>query len=260
MNATIALFRKEFKEQWRTNKILIMAASFFILGMSGPISLKFLPEILKNSGTANGMQIILTKEFTATEYVLNFFNQMPSLPMLILILLAMGTIAAERERGTHIFVLTKPVSRTQFIVTKYLTYLAVLTGVVLFTAVAALYYTLILSNSGSVALGAYTIVTLTMLSYMSLILAVVVLCSSLFRTGIAAGGVSFMIYLLIFLGNNFLPSSVSQYLPIGFVGAAPKIFAGQVSTLDQIMPVLVGFGLSALLIAIACITAEKREM
>lgn len=260
MSATVALFKKEFTEQWRTNKILIMVASFFILGMSGPITLKFLPEILKNSGDQSGMQIILTRKLTAIDYVINFFGQMPSLPMLVLILVAMGTIAGERERGTHIFVLTKPVSRTQFIVTKYLTYLAVLTGVVIFTAASALYYTLILSDTGTVALGPFAVVTLIMLSYMSVILAIVVLCSAIFRSALAAGGVSFLIYVIISVSNGLIPTSVSKYLPVSFLGQAPNILAGKATATEQLIPIVLGFAISAVVIAIACFTAEKREM
>ncbi|HEX2911887.1 MAG TPA: ABC transporter permease subunit [Chloroflexia bacterium] len=260
MSSTSALFRKEFVEQWRTSKIFIMAAAFFVLGMSGPITTKFLPDLIKNSANSSGLQITVTKTFTAADYLLSFFNQMNSLPILVLILVAMGTIAGERERGTHIFVLTKPVSRTQFIVIKFLTYLAVLTGVVLLTAAGALYYTLLLSDSGQVLLGPFALITLSMFSYMSLILAIVIFFSSLFKSAIAAGGASFLVYVVISIVTGLLPDNIRNYLPMSFQLKGLERLSGLQDSSPLIIQTLVGLALAAVVIVVACVVAEKREM
>lgn len=254
-----ALFKKEFTEQWRTSKVLIMAASFFFLGMSGPVTTRLLPEILKNSATA-GLQITFLNNLTATDYALSFFKQMLTLPVLILILLAMGTVAGERERGTNIFVLTKPVSRSQFIVIKYLSYLVVLAGVISFTALAAVYYTLLLSTSGSLALGPFGLVTLALFSYMALILAIVVLCSTLLRTSVAAGGAAFLIYLVVTIGGSLLPQEAGKYLPQNFMNQAGPVLLEKIPGSELAAPTGAGLALSAAVIALACFCAEKREM
>jgi ABC-2 type transport system permease protein len=260
MNATRALFRKEFLEQWRTNKVLILAASFFLLGVSGPLSLKFLPEIMKMSGESSGLSISLIRKLTATDYQLNFFSQMSSMPMLILILVAMGAIAGERERGTHVFVLTKPVSKTQFIVTKYLTYLTVLAGALLIALLGGIYYSAIFTDINQIQFGPFFLAGLTVFSYMAFMLAMIILSSSLFRSALAAGGLSFLVYLVCTIGSGLLPSKIGNWLPFGFIGQAQQAFAGKLSAGEQLLPALVGFALSAIVIAIACFTAEQREI
>lgn len=260
MSATIALFKKEFTEQWRTSKILIVTATFFLLGMTGPVTLKLLPELLKNSTNTQGLQITLTRQMAVTDYLLNFFSQMTLLPVLVLILVAMGTVAGERERGTHVFVLTKPVSRSQFIVTKYLTYLIILAGAITLTAVGAVYYTILLAETGTVQVGPFIMTTLAMFSQMAFILAIVVLCSSLFKSAVAAGGASFVAFVIISSGSGFLPAQVSQYLPFNFLSQGREAFAGKISSSDMLIPVLSGLLLSALVIAAGCFVAEKREI
>ena len=46
----LVLFRKEIREYIKTYKLLIVAAVFLVFGLSTPLLLKFLPEILKMSG------------------------------------------------------------------------------------------------------------------------------------------------------------------------------------------------------------------
>src|SRR5258708_5815138 len=116
MNA--ALLKKESKELWRTSRVLIAAVAFLILGLQGPVLAKILPDLIKNATpNLSGMQIIIPQQ-KATDALVTYFSQMSFMPILVLILLGMGTLAAERERGTQIFVLTKPVTRTQFILAK----------------------------------------------------------------------------------------------------------------------------------------------
>lgn len=260
MNATTAMLRKEFVEQWRTSKLLIMAASFIVLGVSGPVTTKFLPDILKSSAGQKGLIITLLHPPTADDFVLSFFNQMTQLPVLILILVAMGTVAGEREHGTHVFVLTKPVSRTQFIVAKYIAYLTVLVGVVIVTAGVAAYYTYLLADTGTLAVGPFVVLTLAMLSSMTLVLALVVLFSSLFKSAVAAGGVSFIVYELLVVLAGLLPPDVGKYWPLNFLSTAPAIISGKSAASELVIPILVGLGLAVITIVVACVVATKREI
>ncbi len=256
----LALIKKELTEQWRTNKILIIVASFLFLGMSGPVTTRFLPEILKNSAGSSGFSLNLLRKLTATDYALSFFKQMVSLPILILILVAMGTVAGERERGTHILVLTKPVSRTQFITSKYLSFLAILAGTILLAALGAAYYTILLAEVGTLAVGPFVLLCLAMFGFMSFILALVVFFSSFFRTSVAAGGASFGVYLVLIIGGGLLPEEAGKYLPSNFANQAGAILEGKLSSGELLKPLLTSFVLSILLTGLACFLAEKREM
>ncbi len=253
----VVLFKKEFTELWRTSKVLIVAIAFLFLGMSGPVSTKLLPELLKSVGSDNNFQIVLLSQMTAADAIVSYFNNMYQLPVLVLILIAMGTLAGEREKGTHILVLTKPVTRTQFILTKYFSYLALIAGGVFLTALGAGYYTLLLFNSFSVV--DYLVLNLSMLAFMAFILALVIFCSSLFRTSVGAGGLSFLIFVVFSLGLNLLPNS-DKFSPLAFLSKSKDIMVGKASLDTLLVPSLVGIALAVVTIALACFIAEKREM
>ena len=259
MSVMTALYKKELIEQWRTSKIIILMAAFVVTGLSGPVSLKFLPELLKNSPQTSGLTISVSRQFTSVDYALNFFNGLSLLPVLILILVAMGTIAGERERGTQVLVLTKPVSRSQFVLGKYLAYVTVLAGVVVVTGLAGVYYSVLLSG-GSLAYGSFGWLVLAVFSNLSFVLALIILCSSLVKSSVAAGGLSFLLYEVLTISSGFLPSDLADKLPLKFLNQAQPILTGVTDPFSLLFPILIGFLLTGFVLALTCLVAERREI
>src|SRR4029078_6308053 len=112
-------------------------------------------------------------------------------------LLAMGSVAVEKERGTAALLLTKPVSRGAFLLAKLLAIAATLLVGLLLGAVGGYYYTLILFEAvptlGWAALASLLLVALV--AYASLTF----LGSVLSRSSLAAAaiGIGAMVVLAI---------------------------------------------------------------
>jgi len=117
MRGYIAFVKKEFMENTRTFKLLILLAVFFIFGMMGPIMAKLTPEILK-SIDMQGMQFTIP-EPTALDSYMQFFKNIGQMGLLILVLIFGGTLTSEYTKGTLINVLTKGLSRKSVIFAKY---------------------------------------------------------------------------------------------------------------------------------------------
>jgi ABC-2 type transport system permease protein len=260
MNGTIALLKKELLEQWRTSKILIIVLGFIFSGLQGPVVTKLLPEIIKSSsGDMRGIQITIPEQ-TALDAILSYISQMAAFPSLIVILVVMGTLAGERERGTQVFVLTKPVSRTQFILAKYFSYLGIVVAAIILTATASAYYTLLLF-SNSFSIGPFLALNLGVIAYSSYILALVVLCSSLFKTPVAAGGVAFVGFLVIDNVVKLIPGWTGIFPQVVFNSLnARQFMTGETSLGNLALPIIIGFVMAAVLVGLACFSYEKREM
>ena len=249
MNGTVALLKKELLEQWRTSKILIIVLGFILSGLQGPVVTKLLPEIIKSSsGSMQGIQITIPEQ-TALDAILSYISQMAAFPSLIVILVVMGTLAGERERGTQVFVLTKPVSRIQFILAKYFSYLGIVVVAIILTAVASGYYTLLLF-SNSFSLGPFLVLNLGVIAYSSYILALV-----------AAGGVAFVGFLVIDNLVKLIPGWTGIFPQAVFSALdARRIMTGETSPGNMVLPIIIGFVMAAVLIGLACFSYEKREM
>jgi ABC-2 type transport system permease protein len=255
-----ALFKKELKEQWRTSRVIISYAVLIFAGLSALLLTKFLPDIIKASaGSANMKNIqVIVGEQSAIDAVASYLGNMLQFPALSIILLAMGAIAHERERGTAVLVLTKPVSRFAFVLSKFTAYWLILASATLVTAALTYYYLVLLFTV--VPFDAFLILNLNLLMLLTMVLALTFVCSSLFRTQIAAGGLAFVSFILFTTLVGLFPD-VSRNLPnVIASGKARKLLMGAEQVTDFIIPLLSGALISAILVAASCWIVRSKEI
>ena len=103
------LLGKELLEQWRTLRLPVIAAVFVLIGLGSPLLARFTPELVEALGGAQ-FQIILPPPTTA-DAVDQLIKNVSQFGILVAVLLAMGSVATEKERGTAGLILTKPAGR-----------------------------------------------------------------------------------------------------------------------------------------------------
>jgi ABC-2 type transport system permease protein len=139
MTAGLVLLRKELLESWRTLRLPIVTGLFLLVGLSSPLLAKFLPEIIK-AATGDQLASIPIPTPVAADAATQLWKNLAQFGAIAAIVLAMGSVATEKERGTAAFVLSKTASRGAFLAAKIASIAAVLAiGVVLATAVAWFY-------------------------------------------------------------------------------------------------------------------------
>jgi ABC-2 type transport system permease protein len=130
------LLEKEVIEAWRTHRVVMVAALYVVLGIASPLIIRYLPELQSLVGPA-GEELGLGEVGLpdAIDLVTRNLAQFGSIAA---VLLAMGAVAGERERGTLGLVLSKPVSRTAFLASKLVS-IAMVLGLATFLGVLAMY-------------------------------------------------------------------------------------------------------------------------
>lgn len=119
MNGFTAFIKKEFLEQLRSYKILILLAVLILFGMTSPLLAKMTPELLK-SFSGSGITITLP-EVTTTDAWAQFFKNISQMGMIALILIFGTSLPQEISRGTLVIPLSKGLSRNSVISAKYFT-------------------------------------------------------------------------------------------------------------------------------------------
>src|SRR5665647_682471 len=117
MRAYFAFTKKEFTENLRTYKLMIMIVVFLIFGVMNPLFAKFTPEILKAAGldpSALGMGTP-----TAMDSFAQFCKNVGQLGLLVLVIVFSGIMANELSEGTLINILTKGMKRSTVILSKF---------------------------------------------------------------------------------------------------------------------------------------------
>lgn len=117
MKEYLAFLKKEIIEYAKTYKLLIMLSVFALFGITNPLVAKLLPEILKNFST-DGITIAVP-EPTAYDSWQQFFKNATQMGLIITVIIFSGILSSELSKGTLINLLTKGLSRTAVMLSKY---------------------------------------------------------------------------------------------------------------------------------------------
>jgi len=243
----LVLLRKELLESWRTLRLPIVTGLFIVVGLTSPLLARFLPEIIEAAGGAQLGSIQIPTP-VAADAASQLWKNLAQFGAIAAIVLAMSSVAAEKERGTAAFVLSKTVSRGAFLASKIVAIGTVLVvGVVLATAVAW-FYTAVLFEPLPVA----GWVAFAVLAWLGLAVWAAITFAGSVVTGstAAAAGVGFVGFLVLSIASAI--PTVSHYLPGGLAAPAVALAAGQTADGGDIATAVLG---SVVVIVIALVVA-----
>jgi len=253
MTGFMVLLRKELLEQWRTTRLPVVATVFLLVGLSSPLLARFTPEILQAVG---GSQFSLTLPTpTAADAYDQLAKNVGQFGALIAVLLAMGSVATEKERGTAALILTKPAGRGAFIVAKLTAIAATLGVATVIAAAGGWFYTLVLFQPLDVA----GFAAATVLTWLALVAfaAITLLGSTLTRSAVAAAGIGLVAFVVI--GIVSVVPGVGPYLPTG-LGAPARALALGLSGADALGPTVAAVVLIVALVAISWLAFRDQEL
>jgi ABC-2 type transport system permease protein len=250
----IASTMKELKQQWRTRRFIVVGAVFVVFGMISPLLARFLPEIL--SGVEGAEQFAdLIPEPTIADAGVQYIQNLTQFGFILAIVLGMGAVAGEKEKGTAAMILSKPMPRWAFITSKFVAQSVVYIVSFIIAAVSAYYYTYFLF--GPPTAGPFFLMNVLLLVWLMVFVAVTLLGSTLGKsTGGAAGIAAVGAVLLLILGS--VPT-VGELMPGALVSWATQLVF---PTLP--VPNLGALAMALVLILIALISAvaifEQQEL
>ena len=253
MTGFMVLLRKELLEQWRTTRLPVVATVFLLVGLSSPLLARFTPEILQAVG---GSQFSLTLPTpTAADAYDQLAKNVGQFGALIAVLLAMGSVATEKERGTAALILTKPAGRGAFIVAKLTAIAATLGVATVIAAAGGWFYALVLFQPLDVA----GFAAATVLTWLALVAfaAITLLGSTLTRSAVAAAGIGLVAFVVI--GIVSVVPGVGPYLPTG-LGAPARALALGLSGADALGPTVAAVVLIVALVAISWLAFRDQEL
>lgn len=208
MSSLSVLIKKDLLEQWRTKKILILAIVFLFVAIGSPIFAKLTPELLKNISVP-GMTINLPDP-TYVDSLDQFIKNTSQMALLVLVFVVTGAVADEKNRRTLEMLLSKPVSRIDFILSKFVSNFVSIGTV--FVIASLIFYLYTVSVFSSFDFINFSMMAGNVLLYILMIISITILASTIVKNSIAAGGIGFICYILF--GTIFsLSGAIKDYSP-----------------------------------------------
>jgi ABC-2 type transport system permease protein len=222
MSGLSLLMRKELLEQVRTMRLVVVVSVFALFGLVSPLLARYIREIIQAVG-GDQLQGMVPPP-TVGDAVAQFSKNIGEFGMLFAVLLSMGAVATERDRGTAAFVVTKPVSRAAFVTAKLVMIGGLLALATAASAVLCWVYTAILFEPlpvpGFAAGAAVLWLSITVFAALTF-LASVVAPSALVAGGLGLGAV-------LVAGVLAALPVIGPYSPVGLWSAANQLAVGTV--------------------------------
>ena len=202
--------RKELFEQWRSYRLLIVAVVLLLFGgFMAPLTAKYTPELIKALAPEGDEIAKLVPAPTAAVAVEEYVQNISQFGVLVALLVTMGAVAREKERGTAALMLVKPLPRGVFLAAKFGALGVTFAISVLIAATASYYYTMLLFEALDIS--SWLALNGLLLLFLLVYVALTILCSTLAKSQVIAGGLAFgLLMLLSVLGA--LPT-LGDYLP-----------------------------------------------
>jgi len=253
------LLGKELREQIRTYRLPVAAIVFLLFGISSPVLARYTKELLNLLGSqaTGGIQFVLPDP-TAADAIGQLLKNVGQFGILMAILLAMGAVATEKDRGTAALILTKPAWRLSFLLAKL-----VAIGITLGVSVAVAFvfgwiYTVALFDNAALNLVGYVAMAvflwLTILAYAALTLLGSTLTSS------TAGGAGFGFVALIVTGVVAALPTIGAFMPTALNGPAANLALGLPIGVDLWQPLLGTLLFIVVPFALAWLSFRRQEL
>ncbi len=178
--------RKELIQLWRTKMVLVIFGVFAIFGILSPLAAYFMPQIFANIEGAEMFKDLIPVP-SIKDALDQYVKNISQFGFLIAILVGMGKVASEKEKGMTEMILHKPLPRWAFILSKFVAQAIVFFFGFLIAELLAYGYTIYLFESFSLA--AFTWMNFLLLTWLLVFVAITLLGSTVTKSVGAAAGV-----------------------------------------------------------------------
>src|SRR5690349_5161180 len=143
MTAFGASARKEWLEAWRTYRGLLLVVVLLLFGLLSPITAKYTPMMMKLLPNGEAIAKLIPPP-TIRDAIGQYLKNVSQFGVILAFLVAMGSVAQEKDRGTAALMLVKPLSRRTFLLAKFTVQALLFAGAVAVAAAAGFTYTWLL--------------------------------------------------------------------------------------------------------------------
>ena len=249
------LLFKEFRWNWRSFRFPALLLVFIFFALLNPPSSKYMNEII-----AYFSEIELTLPApTPGEAFASVLSDISQIGIVVLIFVAMGIVAKEKENGVAGWIISKPVSRWSYLAAKAISlYAVVIVGI---SAAATIGYLYTWSLLGHLPASGAAWATASLICFSLFIASVTFACSTVLKTPLQAGGAAIGIF---FVGSILQlvvgQSALRPFYPNILISELGPLVSGASSPADIAVPLAITMALSLLLVMLSGVRFSRLEL
>jgi len=254
----LKLMKKELKELLKTGRFYALLITFLFFAISSPPITKFTPEIIKSliqTQDTKGI-IIQIPSPTWKDSFLQFFKNLNQIIFIVLIIIFIGCISEEKNKGTAVTIIVRGIDRKKWIISKFLFQILICFILLIISYIICAYYTFFLFSHFPL----YNSLSSTILYafYLIFVISLIIFSSSIGNNAIQSGGIFFIIFIILNIINIF--PNLNSYNPIYLSTLQNQWITQSVNWQSALKPILSTLIMSTFLIYIGMIYFDRQEL
>ena len=255
MHNYTTFIRKEFTENMRTKRLLVLGCVFLLFGITGALLARYMGEFMAMvlpAGDELGQAMIdaMPDPHWSDSYV-QFYSQLSQIGIFAVLFMYMGTVQREIKSGTANLMFSKGLGFAPFVLAKFTMGAIIVTFVTIVSALATyLYAFMLFEEAGQIAhvLAGSLVFSLGAV----MLLAVFLLCSSLTKSSAASGGFGIIGFFLLML------TGFHRLSPYNLLGQSVAISTGYFAN-SLLVNVILAVVVTALALLLAVWRLKRAE-
>lgn len=250
------LLKYDFIFLKRTSKFIVFPAIAIFFAISSPLLAKYMPEILKLLLGSDGLSVQIPEVSVLDSYI-QYVGNLFELYLIVSIFVGVSIFMREKNKGELPLLLSKPVNRTKYIISKYISFsililLSLAIGGLIFS-----YYTYYLFDTVNILIVVY--MTLLFFIYSCFILSISLLTAMYFNSYAGASIITFVAFLVLSIIGGFSKGLI-EYLPGRVTQRISEVIL-EISEVNTMLPtIIIMIGLTGLFSFLGILKFRKYDI
>jgi ABC-2 type transport system permease protein len=208
-------FRKEWMESLRRYRLLIVVVVLIFFGATSPLQAQLLPKVLASAIPSEPGVSLTIPPATLPNVFDQYVKNMAQFDLILAVLLGMGVVAQEKEKGTAAMMMVKPLPRGSFLGAKFLGLAAVFAIGIAIAGIGSYYYTGLLFEWMPIL--SWVLLNVFLFVYVLVIISITILSSTITNSQAAAAGIAIGIIAIGWIAGvirgfgKYLPGELSTW-------------------------------------------------
>lgn len=252
----MTLLKYDFFYLRKTSKFIIFPAVAVIFAILSPLSAMYINELLTLLMTESGPAITFPDPTVIDSYA-QYISNLYEIFLIVTIFVAVSVFIREKTKGYLPLVLSKPINRTKYLISKITSLSILIFGSLIISGFVFGYYTYILFGEIDVMIVVNT--TMVFMVYVIFILSLSMLFSQLFNNYPTASILTFVGYIVFNILGNF-EKSILNYMPGRLTYRITEIIVGISETSTLIWNVVITLLVSIIFITISVLKFRRYDL
>jgi len=209
------LLKYDFYHLRKTSKFIVFPVVIILFAIISPITARYMNQILDLALADSGIDIVLTDPVVLDSY-LQYIGNLYETILFVVLFVGVGFFIKDKTKGLLPLVLSKPISKTKYLLSKYISLSILILVSLLLGYLVFSYYTYFIFNE--IDMFGMFLTTMLFFVFTIYVLSISLFTATHFKSYLASVSVTFGIYILTSMLTIF-EVSIFKYLP-GFISSS----------------------------------------